>query len=593
MTVAACLSAALFSVPEATAQIVWPQPAVIPVVSGVDNPVHVTNAGDGSGRLFIVERAGRIRVDQNGSLLTTPFLDITGKTSTGGERGLLSVAFPPGYANSGRFYVFYTQASDGDLVIARYQVSATPNVADASSEQILLLIDHSSASNHNGGQLAFSPTDGYLYISTGDGGDTPAEGQNLASLLGKVLRINSESGGPLYSIPANNPFVGAGGARGEIWALGLRNPWRFAFDRTTGDLYLADVGQASWEEVNVQSAAGAGGQNYGWNIMEGRHCYQTATCNQTGLTEPVLEYSSAGSDCAIMGGVVYRGTVYPRMRGVYFYADYCSGKIWGLQYDGAVWQSMLLTTFSQPFALTSFGEGEDGSIYITDSPGDAIYKMTDTTPAARLTLAAGPQLPGSDANPGDENVPMLQFSLTTGTAGVVLGSVGLTASGNGDDSTDVPAVRVVRDANANGIVDQGEPLLGSGAFAADNGAMTVDLDPDHLIPGSTSATYLIVYDLAPVRSAALPAFAGLIVAVALASSLSARGVRRNLVRLIGAAGLCGVVACSNGGEESAANPPAGAVTYQVTLTGVTATDESGGAVALSGFPLVGPVITVR
>ncbi len=377
----------------AAAQIVWPQPILTQVVSGVSDPVHIAHAGDGSGRLFIVERAGRIRIYQNGSLLSTPFLDITSRTSVGGERGLLSVAFPPGYETNGRFYVFYTQAVGGDLVIARYHVTANPNVANASSEEILLIIEHSSATNHNGGQLAFSPTDGYLYISTGDGGNTPAEAQNLSGLLGKLLRIDVESGAVPYAIPPDNPFLLTGGARQELWARGLRNPWRFAFDQANGDLYLADVGQNSWEEVDVQRDTSLGGENYGWNIMEGLHCYQVATCNQAGLTLPVLEYSSTGSDCAIMGGVVYRGSAYPRMQGVYFYADYCTGKIWGLQHDGTTWQSSLLTTFGSFAALTSFGEGEDGSIYFTDSAGGAIYRITDnvaTTADMRVTMAASP-----------------------------------------------------------------------------------------------------------------------------------------------------------------------------------------------------------
>jgi len=353
----------------------WPQIALLPLVSGVSQPVHVTNAGDGSGRIFVVEQGGRIRIIRNGVLEATPFLDIAGRVGCCGERGLLSVAFPPGYATKGRFYVNYTNKS-GNTVVARYRLTTNPDVADPGSEQVVLTVSQ-PYSNHNGGQLAFGPNDGYLYIGMGDGGsggDPENRAQNPAELLGKLLRIDVESGGNPYLVPATNPFVQTTGYRGEIWALGLRNPWRFAFDRLNGDLYIADVGQAEYEEVNYQPGASAGGQNYGWRIMEGSHCYNPANCNPSGLTLPVVEYSHA-EGCSITGGVAYRGTQFDRMQGIYFYADYCNGKIWGLRSAAASWSARLL--LDTPFSITTFGEDEAGEIYVADFSGGEIYRIVD------------------------------------------------------------------------------------------------------------------------------------------------------------------------------------------------------------------------
>jgi glucose/arabinose dehydrogenase len=353
----------------------WPQIALLPLVSGVSQPVHVTNAGDGSGRIFVVEQGGRIRIIRNGVLEATPFLDIAGRVGCCGERGLLSVAFPPGYAAKGHFYVNYTDKA-GNTVVARYRLTTNPDVADPGSEQVVLTVSQPYP-NHNGGQLAFGPSDGYLYIGMGDGGsggDPENRAQNPAELLGKLLRIDVESGGNPYLVPATNPFTQAIGYRGEIWALGLRNPWRFTFDRLNGDLYIADVGQAEYEEVNYQPGASAGGQNYGWRIMEGLHCYNPANCNPSGLTLPVVEYSHA-EGCSITGGVAYRGTQFDRMQGIYFYADYCSGKIWGLRSAAASWSSRLL--LDTPFSITTFGEDEAGEIYVTDFSGGEIYRIVD------------------------------------------------------------------------------------------------------------------------------------------------------------------------------------------------------------------------
>jgi glucose/arabinose dehydrogenase len=292
-----------------------------------------------------------------------------------GERGLVSVAFPPGYAAKGHFYVNYTDKA-GNTVVARYRLTTNPDIADPDSEQIVLKVPQPYA-NHNGGQLAFGPNDGYLYIGMGDGGsggDPQNRAQNPAELLGKLLRIDVESGDNPYLVPPTNPFTQTTGHRGEIWALGLRNPWRFAFDRLNGDLYIADVGQAQYEEVNYQPGASAGGQNYGWRIMEGLHCYDPAYCNPSGLALPVVEYSHA-EGCSITGGGVYRGIQFDRMRGIYFYADYCNGKIWGLRRAAASWSARLL--LDAPFPIATFGEDEPGEIYVADYSGGMIYRIAD------------------------------------------------------------------------------------------------------------------------------------------------------------------------------------------------------------------------
>ena len=355
-------------------------------VTGFDNPVHITHAGDGSQQLFVVEQEGRIRIVKNQTLLSIPFLDISARVSCCGERGLLSVAFPPNYANKGHFYVNYTN-NDGNTVIARYRVTSDPDVANLNSEEILLTIEQPFA-NHNGGQIAFGP-DGYLYIGMGDGGsvgDPQGNGQRPETLLGKLLRIDVESGVTPYAVPANNPFVQSRFYRGEIWALGLRNPWRFSFDRQTGDLYLGDVGQGSYEEINFQSRASFGGENYGWNIMEGKHCFNSNSCNQTGLVLPIVEYSHS-EGCSVTGGVVYRGQQYPRLQGLYLYGDYCSGTIWGLKVTStAVQQGLLLDS---GYSISTFGEDEAGETYVADHGGGIIYRITDPNApsGADLTLS--------------------------------------------------------------------------------------------------------------------------------------------------------------------------------------------------------------
>jgi glucose/arabinose dehydrogenase len=353
---------------------VSPQIALVPKFSGLSAPLGATHAGDNTGKMYIVEQAGRIRLVDNGALLPTPFLDISGRVISGGEQGLLGLAFPPGFATSGRFYVNYTRIQDGATVIARYLLTANPNVADNTSEVVLLTIPQPFA-NHNGGQLAFGPVDGFLYIGMGDGGsggDPQNNAQNDNSLLGKILRIDVESVAVGYAIPPNNPFVGTPDARGEIWALGLRNPWRFSFDRQTGDLYIADVGQSLFEEVNFQLAGSAGGENYGWRIMEGAHCFGNPACSSAGLVLPVAEYGH-GPACSITGGFVYRGQAFPRIQGVYLYADFCSGQFWGLKRDGPIWQNTLLLT--EPHSISSFGEDEAGNLYAADLSAGIVYEV--------------------------------------------------------------------------------------------------------------------------------------------------------------------------------------------------------------------------
>ena len=351
----------------------WSTITLTLVTDQVTAPVHVTHAGDGSNRLFIVEQAGTIRVWRDGQLDPEPFLDITDRVLSGGERGLLSVAFPPDYAQKGYLYVNYTD-NRGDTMVARYTLMAgDPDRVDASTEEQILWVQQPYV-NHNGGQLKFGP-DGYLYIGMGDGGsggDPQNRAQNPESLLGKMLRIDveSDSGELPYLVPPTNPFTDTVGYLPEIWALGLRNPWRFFFDRETGDLYIADVGQNMYEEINYQPASSPGGENYGWNIMEASHCYAAATCDQTGLTLPVWEYAHDVGR-SVTGGYVYRGP-HRDLRGLYIYGDYMSGRIWGLRREGETWENNLLTDTQA--RITSFGEDEAGHLYLADHDG-AVYRL--------------------------------------------------------------------------------------------------------------------------------------------------------------------------------------------------------------------------
>lgn len=351
----------------------FPDPAAYtwaPVVEGLTRPVDVQDAGDGSGRLFIVEQPGAIRIFQDGHLLATPFLDINERVDDGGnEQGLLGLAFHPDYETNGYFYVNYT-GRGGDTFIARYQVTGDPNVADPGSETILLEAAQPFP-NHNGGVVAFGP-DGYLYLGLGDGGaagDPFGNAQSLDTLLGKVLRIDVSAAEP-YAIPADNPFENGGG-KPEIWLYGLRNPWRLSFDRATGDMFIADVGQGAWEEVDYLQAGSPGGANFGWKYREGAHDYVGG--GPPDLVEPVAEYSHSEGGCSITGGYVYRGTSLPEWQGIYLYGDYCSGLVWGLIRSGPGWQSRVL--FETGFRISSFGEDAAGELYVADLRG-AVYRLS-------------------------------------------------------------------------------------------------------------------------------------------------------------------------------------------------------------------------
>ncbi len=341
------------------------------ISSGLSAPVFLTQPLD-DGRIFVVEQSGRIRVIRNGALQTTPFLDITSRVLSGGERGLLSVAFHPNYATNHFFYVYFTTQTNGDIRIERFTTTSNPEVADPASSKLIITAPHSTYSNHNGGLLAFGP-DGMLYAGLGDGGsggDPLGNGQNFNSLLGSLLRLDVDHGDP-YAIPASNPFIGPANHRGEVWAKGLRNPWRYTFDATTGLLYIADVGQGLHEEVDVVTAT-HGGLNYGWNIMEGASCYNASTCNQTGLQAPVLDYGHTGGACSITGGYVYRGSAIPGIRGHYFYSDYCAGFLKSFRYESgaAVDQKDWGLTNS---SVTSFGLDFAGEMYMMS--GNSILKL--------------------------------------------------------------------------------------------------------------------------------------------------------------------------------------------------------------------------
>ena len=353
-------------------------------VSGLEQPTGVVNAGDGSGRLFVTQKTGLARVVQGGAVLDAPFLDLTDTVSTDAEQGLLGLAFHPDYAENGRFFVNYTRA-DGATVVAEFAVSEDANSADRGSEQVLLTISQPYA-NHNGGDLAFGP-DGYLYIGMGDGGaggDPEGNGQDPDTLLGAMLRIDVDNGEP-YAVPQDNPFVGSESAAPEVWAYGLRNPWRFSFDREIGDLWIADVGQNAFEEVNLQPADSAGGENYGWNITEAESCFNEAnptaplrSCDEEGLTGPVLSYPHSEGQ-SVTGGYVYRGEAIPALNGFYVYGDFSSGTIWGAAVQGGGYASTELADAG--FNVVAFGEDEAGELYVADFSG-ALYRIVSSDQAS-------------------------------------------------------------------------------------------------------------------------------------------------------------------------------------------------------------------
>jgi glucose/arabinose dehydrogenase len=408
------------------------------VATGFENPVAMAHAGDGSGRLFVVEQPGRIRIFDGTRVRAAPFLDLRGLVACCGERGLLGLAFHPQYPTNGAFYVYYTNLN-GDIVIARYRVSSDPNVADPASASVLLTIPHPGQSNHNGGALAFGP-DGRLYVGVGDGGgggDPDDNGQDRSVLLGKVLRL-AVDGGAGYTVPPDNPFVSTPGARGEIWAYGLRNPWRITFDRLTGDLFIGDVGQSRREEIDFEPR-GSSGRNYGWVRMEGSLCYRpSAGCYDATLTLPVLEYDHS-LGCSVTGGYRYRGRAAPGFDGVYFFGDYCTGRVFGGVEDGAGgWSSTLLV--DTPYNISSFGEDGNGELYLLalGSPG-TLYR-----------LVAGAQ-------------PPFGF-LDTPAAGATGVSGAIPVTGWALDDVGVQAVEVWRDAVAG--EGSGPIFVGNATFVA-------------------------------------------------------------------------------------------------------------------------------
>jgi len=431
------------------------QPSIrlIKVGGGFSQPSHITGAGDGSGRLFITEQRGRIRILHNGAVQPEPFLDISEKVRCCGERGLLSTAFPPDYAESGEFYVYYTNLA-GDIVVARYRRGASADVADPASETILLTIPHRQFANHNGGQLAFAP-DGALMIGTGDGGgggDPLGNAQNPASLLGKLLRMDVKRG-------SLNP---------EIVAIGLRNPWRFSFDRATGDLYIADVGQGQYEEVNFQPAGETAVRNYGWNIMEGLHCFQPG-CNPAGLTLPVAEYSHNAGDCSVTGGFVYRGTRYPSLQGIYFYGDYCSGRIRTLTRANGAWQSAV--ALQTNLLISTFGEDDSGELYVADHGSGDIYQIAGGPPAFQAA--------------GVVNAASYEPGITPGGIAALFGSGLTTVQGIVEGGDPLPRQLLNTSVTVNGIA---APLF---AVAFVNGQEQINFQVPYEIPAGGKATVVV------------------------------------------------------------------------------------------------------
>ncbi len=350
------------------------------VASGFASAIGASSA-PGDARLFVIQQTGQVVIVSGGKRGGT-FLDISARLSCCGERGLLGLAFHPQYATNGRLFVRYTTPA-GDVRVSEFHVSTDSNRADAMSEKVILTIPHPSFGNHNGGRIEFGP-DGYLYIGTGDGGsggDPNNHGQDVSTLLGKMLRLDVDhaAGGLPYAIPGSNPFVGQAGKRGEIWSYGLRNPYTFSFDRETHDLWIADVGQDAYEEVDRATAASGGGNgvNYGWSFMEGNHCYKPSTgCNAAGMTPPLAEYAHGNGDsigCAIIGGYVYRGSAQPQLYGRYFFGDYCSGRIWDAAAAGPAQQTPqeLLRSGLQ---ITGWGQDANGELYLTATNG-VLYRL--------------------------------------------------------------------------------------------------------------------------------------------------------------------------------------------------------------------------
>ena len=402
-----------------------PNIELLTFASGFTRPLDIANCGDE--RLFIVEQRGIIWIlDQNGNKLPTPFLNIDPSVGSGGnEQGLLGLAFHPNYAENGYFYVNYTK-NNGDTRVSRFSVMpGDPNQADPASEMMLFEVDQ-PFSNHNGGCVKFGP-DGYLYLGLGDGGsggDPQGNGQNRLKMLGKMLRIDVDGGEP-YAIPPDNPFVNASSALPEIWAYGLRNPWRFSFDRNTGDLWIGDVGQDAWEEVDFQPANSPGGQNYGWRCYEGNHTYNANGCDpMSTMTFPVAEYQNAAS-CSVTGGFVYRGCNFPELYGHYLYTDYCTGLVWSLTPNGTGgWNNQQLANLTD-FQFVSFGENKNGELFLTGLSNGNIYRVTETSELfdyeISVTDVACPTEPGGSISLSfSGNNDPVQVEWSTGATGTQL-----------------------------------------------------------------------------------------------------------------------------------------------------------------------------
>ncbi|HEY3296365.1 MAG TPA: PQQ-dependent sugar dehydrogenase [bacterium] len=395
------------------------------VATGLQQPLFITYAPGDAGRLYIVERGGRIKVLQNGQISGT-FLDVRSLVETGYvEQGLLGLAFDPQFSANGTFYIYYTRGGDGWIVISRYHATNSDN-ADPASAQILLTIPH-PYQNHNGGMITFGP-DGFFYFGTGDGGsggDPGNRAQSDTTLLGKLLRIDVHQGSP-YAIPPDNPFANSQEGRPEIWAKGLRNPWRFSFDRQTHDLYIGDVGQDRWEEVDVQPANVRGLQNYGWRLMEGNHCYNPPqNCDPGGLVHPIHEYGH-NVGCSITGGYVYRGSAIPDLAGTYFFADYCSARIWSFRYQNGQQSDFQERTAELApgggqtiQAISSFGEDAQGELYICDLNQGSVFKIVPratSTGSARDDPPTGFRLYANNPNPFN---PVTQVSFDLASTGPV------------------------------------------------------------------------------------------------------------------------------------------------------------------------------
>ncbi|WP_216328462.1 PQQ-dependent sugar dehydrogenase [Deinococcus aestuarii] len=348
-----------------------PQVRFTPFVSGLEQVTTLTHAGDGSGRMYATEQAGLVRVIEGGRLRDQPFLDVQGLTSAGGERGLLGLAFDPAYKTNRRLYVHYTDR-EGDTVLARYTATPDFSRADPQSARVLFTAEQPYA-NHNGGQIAFGP-DGFLYLGLGDGGsggDPLDNGQNLASPLGKILRF--DVGGDAARPAPGNPFLTRAGANPNIWAYGLRNPWRFSFDRVSGDLIIADVGQNEFEEVDRQPRASRGGENYGWRVREGRSCFNPPNgCRTEGLTDPVLQYGRTEGQ-SITGGYVYRGNAVPALKGRYVFGDFGSGNVWAAPTAGQNWNKVRIGQVQNPSA---FGEDEAGELYVVEYGSGRVLRLS-------------------------------------------------------------------------------------------------------------------------------------------------------------------------------------------------------------------------